>query len=464
VIPGHQHIVHQALVQMELPHYDHSDNASAWVQQTLLEVLDELLTEQMEEDGSWLLIDKLKLEIHITEHEWAHGTASVTNWKQQLRKNIIAQWKERDWNAKKVSANERLTTALLQYLLAGWLPSTQHPQQLQDWLSNVTDPRQIIEAEPSHWKKVLQQSDAWQRWVQWVPNYSALEKWLPFFWKAAGGHAPDFERYSQLMGAQPIAEERKMLIWRELCLVSQYLTKQQCEELFQIEGLFETESPAWWSMLPSFSPETKAQIANILDQSAPAKAMAVAKAANQLQQVQITPLLEDLNNWTKEDAVLVSNAGLVLLAPFIPTFFESTGIRPEASVTDATAGVWALHYLATGETTTDDWTLVLPKILCGLPATCVCPSVYQSPQVVHEQTSQLLEAAIAHWSKLGNISITSLRESFIKRSGTLTNKQAYTELAIPAMAFDILLQFVPWNYKMIRLPWMNQLLMVKWGD
>ncbi|HSR39274.1 MAG TPA: contractile injection system tape measure protein, partial [Phnomibacter sp.] len=79
-----------------------------------------------------------------------------------------------------------------------------------------------------------------------------------------------------------------------------------------------------------------------------------------------------------------------------------------------------------------------------------------------EEADHLLSAVITHWSKLGNTSVAALRHSFLQRDGQLELKESRNTLKIPERTEDILLQFIPWSFRMIRLPWMKQLLETEW--
>ena len=74
----------------------------------------------------------------------------------------------------------------------------------------------------------------------------------------------------------------------------------------------------------------------------------------------------------------------------------------------------------------------------------------------------MLEAVIEQWPVLKNTSIAGLREAFLQRNGKLFSKNDKLHLQVEASTLDVLLDQLPWNLSMIKLPWMKGLLRVDW--
>ena len=66
--------------------------------------------------------------------------------------------------------------------------------------------------------------------------------------------------------------------------------------------------------------------------------------------------------------LLVDYAGIVLLHPFLPRFFERLGIAAGGELVDPSRALCLLHHLATGELTAPEHRLTLAKVLCGATA------------------------------------------------------------------------------------------------
>lgn len=165
-----------------------------------------------------------------------------------------------------------------------------------------------------------------------------------------------------------------------------------------------------------------------------------------------------------EQGIFVCNAGLVLLHPFLSTFFLRLGMLKDGQFRDEAQqckAVYLLHYLATGEPDAPEHQLALPKILCGFP---LLQPV--QPQAMHEderaEAEDLLSAVIDQWSILGNTSAAGLREGFLQRNGKLSVKNDQPYLVVESNAIDVLIDRLPWNLSIISLPWLTELMKVDW--
>ncbi len=192
----------------------------------------------------------------------------------------------------------------------------------------------------------------------------------------------------------------------------------------------------------------------------------------------------------------VQNAGVILLHPFLTTYFKSLGLTDDNRFCNEAAqhqAIGLLHYLATGERDAPEYELVFAKFLCGLdlespllrwtaddhgepPAT---PPAQKARKTRKKRTSenaenqsvtdryaegeQLLEAAIRHWGKLGSSSPDGLRQGFLRRSGKLSYRPFDGWLLqVEQSGIDILLDYLPWGLSIVKLPWMPELLHVEW--
>ena len=166
------------------------------------------------------------------------------------------------------------------------------------------------------------------------------------------------------------------------------------------------------------------------------------------------------------ESFFIDNAGMVLLWPFLPRYFEMLGLVEARQFRDEAArnrGVGLLQFLATGEAEAPEPVLLLNKILCGLPSGL--PPEPRAPlsEAERELSEELLYGVTRNWSKLQNTSIAGLREAFLQRDGRLVRKDdGAWELAVAARPFDMLLDSLPWGLSVIRLAWMTQPLHVKW--
>lgn len=166
-------------------------------------------------------------------------------------------------------------------------------------------------------------------------------------------------------------------------------------------------------------------------------------------------------------APMVHHAGLVLLHPFLPRFFESTSVKqaatPDLPIDQLPRAAALLHLLATGEHEVFELEIDFIKILLGLTLDAQLP-VSGGLLVAsdHEEVEALLSAAIEHWHVLRSTSIQGLRASFLQRPGLLREDEQGFRLQIEAAPFDMLLGQLPWGIATIKLPWMKKLLFTDW--
>jgi hypothetical protein len=166
-----------------------------------------------------------------------------------------------------------------------------------------------------------------------------------------------------------------------------------------------------------------------------------------------------------EDGLLGSNAGLVLLHPFLQYFFKELGLLEGERFLNNASGdvaVHLLHYLATGKEHAADFDLVFEKYLCGMHAGQVTYRFVTLTEQMKKEADTLLQSVIKHWSVLRNTSVAGLREGFLQRKGKLVVAGNNSRIIMEQNTLDILLQQVPWNISLLKLPWMDHLIHVEW--
>lgn len=167
----------------------------------------------------------------------------------------------------------------------------------------------------------------------------------------------------------------------------------------------------------------------------------------------------------KEEGLYIQNAGLVILAPFLPSFFDQLGLVSGGRFLSPESGDQALqllHFLASGTQQAPEYELVLEKILCGLPEDYPPDAHIVLSDVELEEADALLKAVIEHWSALGACSPPSLRAMFLQREGKISRRSNDYVLQVEAQTVDILLNRLPWGFGMIKLPWMAGFLHTEW--
>lgn len=166
-----------------------------------------------------------------------------------------------------------------------------------------------------------------------------------------------------------------------------------------------------------------------------------------------------------EEGVQVENAGLVIIAPFLPRFFENLGLVSKGEFVTDTAtrrGALLLQYLITGEEEVPEYELLLNKVLCGLPIDEPLARSLEVSEREQQEMDDLLESVITHWKALKKTSVQALRETFLKREGLLSEEANGWKLLVERQTLDVLLDHLPWGISIIKMPWNEKMVQVEW--
>ncbi|WP_310425626.1 contractile injection system tape measure protein [Chamaesiphon sp. VAR_48_metabat_135_sub] len=168
----------------------------------------------------------------------------------------------------------------------------------------------------------------------------------------------------------------------------------------------------------------------------------------------------------EEFPIGVNYAGLILIHPFIGTFFQATGITDTNNSIEPTQlprAATLLHFLATGREEVYEYELGLIKILLGLsPET---PLLVGSGSIEEQDRSEaevVLQSILNYWTVLKSTSVDGLRSSFLQRSGLLRTTEQGWSLHVEHQSFDMLLEHLPWSISIIKLAWMKYPLYTEW--
>lgn len=164
------------------------------------------------------------------------------------------------------------------------------------------------------------------------------------------------------------------------------------------------------------------------------------------------------------DGLLVEEAGLVLLHPYLERFLAGVGVADGDRLVDPHRAVCLLHHLATGERTAPEHRVTLAKVLCGVPVEEPVPADPGLADAELDEATALLGAVVRNWGALGGASPDALREGFLQRDGVLSG-DAWGDrvLRVEGRSLDILLDDLPWGLSVVALPWMERRLIVEWG-
>ena len=164
------------------------------------------------------------------------------------------------------------------------------------------------------------------------------------------------------------------------------------------------------------------------------------------------------------EPIFVTNAGLALVAPFFPTYFEICGLLAGDKFKDAAAADRAVHLvqqLVTFDNHAFEHTLTLNKILCGLDVDEPVSAQLEFTPEERQAATDLLTNAIRHWGRV-TLSLAGFQNSFLWRPGKLERTDDAWKLVVERRTYDLLLTSVPWSFSVIKASYMPVPLFVNW--
>ena len=160
----------------------------------------------------------------------------------------------------------------------------------------------------------------------------------------------------------------------------------------------------------------------------------------------------------------ISNAGLVILFPFLPMLFMRLNMlsqdrRDFNSNESKVRAIFILqHLMASEDREYDEKDLFLNRLLINYPFNEPLPKRMELNQDELNTIDSLLEAAKTNWEKMRNTSMRGFQEAFLRRAGFIEKTEREWVLTVEERALDS----IPWSYKLVRLPWMENILKVNW--
>jgi hypothetical protein len=166
-----------------------------------------------------------------------------------------------------------------------------------------------------------------------------------------------------------------------------------------------------------------------------------------------------------QDSIYIHNAGLVILHPFLSTYFNRLNMVKDGDFINSEfrhRAVHLLQYLAFGTEKNEEHELVLNKILCNIPIDEPIISEIVMTELEKTVSAELLNAVLVQWDKLKNTSAESFQASFMQRDGALSRIEENWNLKVETRGYDVLLNTLPWGLGMIKTPWMTEFIYVEW--
>ncbi len=441
-----------------------------WTKGVLLEEFDRAASELCPDDR-WFSISDLRIEVELSAHEFVSDALAV---RLSIREALLRQLNTRISGRQAMTKHTFLHGVAIDYLRSGVLSPSRTKDTLKAALARILLDMAEEDAVRATLFEVLAQPAVYERFRTYAGDaalYELLahstgrsaEAWSRFVGKLPG----ILRRFPSLLRQASVAELLRMLyltnpfsvaegsamiriilqrLFASLTIMGELSGSEQPVRLTDAQIRDDIEEAVRTSGLIL----ERAVIDEILDPAA--KEQRIVESAEQ--QIIDVPLPADMQ---------VQNAGLVLLGPFLQTFFESIcALNRDGTPVQPARLPMLLHYLATGELAAEEWQLLLPKLLAGLKATDICHTEISVNEEEVLKTGELLQSVIELWERLQGTSISGLRETFLQRTGTLSDESGRWKLRVREESVDILLQFVPWPFHTIRLPWMDGILFVDW--
>ncbi len=175
--------------------------------------------------------------------------------------------------------------------------------------------------------------------------------------------------------------------------------------------------------------------------------------------------ISEINQVPGHKKTIVENAGLCILAPFLPSFFNHLGYTENGSFKSkakANRAVYLLQYLVNGKQQNYEYILQFNKLLCGIDIQEPITGYKRLTQNERNEAFDLISSAINHWKALKSTSVKGFQSSFFQRKGILTEIDDHWTLQVEKTSYDLLLDSLPWSFTLIKFPWMKKMIQVEW--
>ncbi|GAA4316890.1 hypothetical protein GCM10023149_14180 [Mucilaginibacter gynuensis] len=476
------HVINSLLFETRCPDetlsFNLRYNFAQTYQQQITEVIDEVCSQYVTDD-ELIQIDKLELDLGVfSTHTLGTDFKSVlrATFEKQLSQHLSKTEPAKRQQQTQLSQAETLAY----FLLNGTLPWFANEDGID--INEIAQKVLVNQANMFRhffyqnrfkawvWQRVLFQLNpaSKQLVIQLAPDLKKSEElftvWITALTNKATGLSSNTALQQQLADVSNVLLHNAQLLFKEpddVQLLHQVF-ENHIEEIFKSEAVLvarlKTELTgiiAGNSSIPTASPISKEQADELIK----------AAIANAESSVPATFASESETAADEGEKYAVKYAGIVLLHPFLKTFFTRLNLLDDNQWKNMDAAFRAVHllkYLSNGEQEVPEYSLVFEKILCGLSVNTPIPLNVQLTPDETEQATMLLTDVIGHWSALKNSSIDALRETFLKRDGLITKKENSWLLQVEQKTFDVLLDMIPWGYATISLPWNKYLLYVEW--
>jgi hypothetical protein len=175
---------------------------------------------------------------------------------------------------------------------------------------------------------------------------------------------------------------------------------------------------------------------------------------------------EDQVRREERSTEFIDNAGLILIASFLPQAFRKMGWVKDGKLVDEQSRnkmlLWMDH-LVWGQRKVYEYSFSLNKILAGMGPEEVADISVELTEEEMKEGDDLLTAVVAHWQALKKTSVEGLRTAFLQRNGKLYDEDGGWQMHVGSKAFDVLIDSLPWSFSIVKFSWMDKPLYTQWG-
>lgn len=171
------------------------------------------------------------------------------------------------------------------------------------------------------------------------------------------------------------------------------------------------------------------------------------------------------SRFSQADELYLTNAGLVLLWPFLNQLFEiAEWVEKGKFLSEELAhkGMSLLQILVDPDAEINEYVLPLNKILCGLGLETVAQLTFDFSEEEKKACEAFLESVIKQAPILNEMSVDGFRQAFLRRKGILSVRDGGWLLRVERETHDVVLDKFPWSFQFVRLPWMEAPLFIEW--
>mgnify|MGYP001398824674 CR=1 FL=1 len=453
-----RHLIRRQLIELTVPDAAQAqplqDEVSRIYRQRLIPLIDQCLTELCDPDKLYRL-ESLELDIGALDPQYLEEQL-VAKVNHVLRRELAAQISRQE-HASGTNSHLELFALFARTGKLPWWADAANPQLLAENL------KYLLHNSPKAWGPLLQElareSHLRQRLVNQYTDDQLAELagvLVPAYKLSIAGAYQALLRVLQNTGAAAgwhYFQLRKSL-WNNLLLVASMGGREYATLRDFYQAVFKRMAIELGNPSQTFMAELQQVVTND-------KAVVSRSVETSVDQVEARVD----SRFSEADEVYVTNAGLVILWPFLENFFARVNLveaKRFKGLAAAQRAAGLLQVVATQESGSPEYLLPLNKILCGLAVEEVLDFGAPLHEAEAEECERLLEAVIAQAPILRDMSVAGFRGTFLLRKGVLSTRDGAWLLQVERETYDIVLERFPWSWGWVKLPWMDAPLRVDW--